>query len=165
MIKTKEVVSVLNKHYNVNFKLGLEYAQLAYLVETKFKMPHAGKFLMNLSVDKTGIHKDKMLAYFVNADVPLTSDIAFEANDSQFKTVLDVFQAVLKNEQAVRVELQEAAAATLKANDYESFEFLQWFIKDGVKDSSEVAAVIDIIESCGANNSLADHLISEVEEE
>ncbi|MCV3753859.1 ferritin-like domain-containing protein [Ureaplasma zalophigenitalium] len=165
MIKTKEVINVLNKHYNVNFKLGLEYAQLAYLVDSKFKMPHAGEFLKNLSVDKTGIHKDKMLAYFINADIPLASDISFKANDAEYKTVLDVFQAVLKNEEAVRVELQEAAGVALKANDYESFEFLQWFIKDGVKDSSEVAAVIDIIENCADNNSLADHLIHELDEE
>ncbi|MCV3743715.1 ferritin-like domain-containing protein [Ureaplasma sp. ES3154-GEN] len=163
MLKTKEVIGALNHHYNVNFSLGLEYAQLAHLVETKFKMPYAGKFLKTLSTDKTGVHKDKLLTYFTTADIPLTSNIQYTANNNEFDNALSVFEKVLANELAVRKELAEAATAALQAQDYETFEFLQWFIKDGVKDYSDVQAVIDLITESN-NTALADHLISELEE-
>lgn len=57
--------------------------------------------------------------------------------------ILDVYN----HENKVRDHVKDIAKLSLAENDYETFYFLQWYIRDGLKDLTEVDDVVKLFDS------------------
>lgn len=77
---------------------------------------------------------------------------ALEKPDAEFNSVEEVFQEVLKHEEFVTASINEIVGLTLEEKDYNTHNFLQWFVMEQVEEESSVRTLIDKIKLVGKNN-------------
>jgi len=77
---------------------------------------------------------------------------AFKKPVAEFKNVAEVFNAVLKHEEFVTASINEIVALTLDEKDYNTHNFLQWFVMEQIEEEASVRAIIDKIRLVGKDN-------------
>lgn len=77
---------------------------------------------------------------------------AFKKPPAEFKNLRELFNDVLKHEQFITASINEIYEATLKEKDYNTGNFLQWFIAEQVEEEASVQAIIDRINLMSPNN-------------
>lgn len=76
----------------------------------------------------------------------------FKKPPSDFKSVEDLFKEVLKHEELVTESINEIVAITLEEKDYNTHNFLQWFVFEQVEEEASVKKILDKIRLVGTNN-------------
>jgi ferritin len=71
---------------------------------------------------------------------------------SDYKGVEDVFKEVLKHEEFVTSSINEIVALTLEEKDFNTHNFLQWFVMEQVEEEASVRTILDKIRLVGKNN-------------
>ena len=71
---------------------------------------------------------------------------------SQYKGVEDVFKEVLKHEEFVTASINEIVAMTLDEKDFNTHNFLQWFVMEQVEEEASVRTILDKVRLVGKNN-------------
>jgi ferritin len=77
---------------------------------------------------------------------------AFKKPPVDFKNVEEMFKEVLKHEQFVTASINEIVALTLTEKDFNTHNFLQWFVMEQVQEESSAQAIIDKLRLVGKNN-------------
>ncbi|KEZ22528.1 ferritin-like domain-containing protein [Ureaplasma diversum] len=146
MQKSNKINDALNQHYKLNVELGLVYAHYAHVADDEFDMPYLGKFIQHLSEDKLGVHKEYISDYFKRNGMKLKTDVsvAVKSIPSDAKALI---QEVYARENEVRDHVKAIAKLALAEDDYESFYFIQWYVRDGLKDLTEVDDVVKLFNS------------------
>jgi ferritin len=70
----------------------------------------------------------------------------------EYKTVEDVFKEVLKHEEFVTASINEIVALTLDEKDFNTHNFLQWFVMEQVEEEASVKTILDKVRLVGKNN-------------
>jgi ferritin len=76
----------------------------------------------------------------------------FKKPPADFTNVEDLFKAVLKHEEFVTESINEIVALTLEEKDYNTHNFLQWFVFEQVEEEASVKKILDKIRLVGTNN-------------
>lgn len=141
MQKSNKINDALNQHYKLNIELGLIYAHYAHVADDEFDMPYLGKFIQHLSEDKLGVHKEYIADYFRRNGMKLKTDVSVSVQSipTDAKALI---KEVYSRENEVRDHVKSIAKLALAENDYESFYFIQWYVRDGLKDLTEVDDVV-----------------------
>lgn len=71
---------------------------------------------------------------------------------AEYKSVEDVFKEVLKHEEFVTASINEIVAMTLDEKDYNTHNFLQWFVFEQVEEEASVRTILDKVRLVGKNN-------------
>jgi ferritin len=71
---------------------------------------------------------------------------------AEFKSVEEVFKEVLKHEEFVTASINEIVALTLVEQDFNTHNFLQWFVMEQVEEEASVRIVLDKVRLVGKNN-------------
>ena len=71
---------------------------------------------------------------------------------AEFKTVEDMFKEVLKHEEFVTASINEIVALTLDEKDFNTHNFLQWFVTEQVEEEASVKTILDKVRLVGKNN-------------
>jgi len=71
---------------------------------------------------------------------------------SEFKSVEDIFKEVLKHEEFVTASINEIVALTLEEKDFNTHNFLQWFVTEQVEEEASVKSILDKVRLVGKNN-------------
>jgi ferritin len=71
---------------------------------------------------------------------------------STFKSVEDLFNEVLKHEEFVTASINEIVALTLTEKDFNTHNFLQWFVMEQVEEEASVKNILDKVRLVGKNN-------------
>ena len=71
---------------------------------------------------------------------------------AEFKSVEDMFKEVLKHEEFVTASINEIVALTLDEKDFNTHNFLQWFVTEQVEEEASVKAILDKVRLVGKNN-------------
>lgn len=74
---------------------------------------------------------------------------ALEAPESKFKTLVDLFQQVLKHEEYISSSINELYAICVKEKDYTTANYLQWYINEQIEEESTVRSILDQIKLAG----------------
>lgn len=146
MQKSNKINDALNQHYRLNIELGVIYAHYAHVADDEFDMPYLGKFIQHLSEDKLGVHKEYISDYFKRNGMKLKTELSVSIDllpKDPKALILDVYN----HENKVRDHVKDIAKLSLAENDYETFYFLQWYIRDGLKDLTEVDDVVKLFDS------------------
>ena len=77
---------------------------------------------------------------------------AFKKPVVEFKSVEDVFNEVLKHEEFITASINEIVYLTLEEKDYNTHNFLQWFVMEQVEEEASVRSIIDKVHLVGENN-------------
>lgn len=77
---------------------------------------------------------------------------AFKRPPADFKNVEEMFREVLKHEQFVTASINEIVALTLAEKDFNTHNFVQWFVMEQVQEESSAQAIIDKLRLVGKNN-------------
>jgi ferritin len=77
---------------------------------------------------------------------------AFKKPVSEYKGVENVFTEVLKHEEFITDSINEIVGLTLEEKDFNTHNFLQWFVFEQVEEEASVRTVIDKIRLVGNNN-------------
>ena len=77
---------------------------------------------------------------------------ALKKPETDFKSVEEVFNTVLRHEEFVTASINEIVAMTLEEKDFNTHNFLQWFVMEQVEEEASVKIIIDKIRLVGKNN-------------
>ncbi|MEI8004823.1 MAG: ferritin [Bacteroidota bacterium] len=79
-----------------------------------------------------------------NAVIP-----ALPAPKAGFKTLLDVFQNVLKHEEFISASINDLYAVCVTEKDFTTANYLQWYITEQVEEESTVRSILDQLRLAG----------------
>ena len=77
---------------------------------------------------------------------------AFKKPVNEYKGVEDVFKEVLKHEEFVTASINEIVALTLEEKDFNTHNFLQWFVFEQVEEEASAREILDKLHIVGKNN-------------
>jgi ferritin len=63
--------------------------------------------------------------------------------DTEWKNVIDVFQAILKHEQKVTGLINKLVDLAMQERDHASLNMLQWFVSEQVEEEASVSEILD----------------------
>jgi len=101
--------------------------------------------------DEERIHMLKFFKY-INERGGKAKVPALKKPEADFKSVEEVFNAVLKHEEFVTASINEIVALTLEEKDYNTHNFLQWFVMEQDEEEASVKTIIDKVRLVGKNN-------------
>ena len=70
----------------------------------------------------------------------------------EFKTIQEVFVEVLKHEEFVTASINEIVGLTLGEKDFNTHNFLQWFVMEQVEEEASARTILDKIKLLGNKN-------------
>jgi len=77
---------------------------------------------------------------------------AFKKPPVDFKSVEEMFTEVLKHEEFITASINEIVALTLDEKDFNTHNFLQWFVTEQVEEEASVRSILDKVNLVGKNN-------------
>jgi ferritin len=77
---------------------------------------------------------------------------ALEKPRSEFNDIEDVFREVLNHEEFVTGSINEIVSLTLEEKDFNTHNFLQWFVFEQVEEEASVRTILDKIKLLGKTN-------------
>jgi len=101
--------------------------------------------------DEERLHMLKFIKYINERDGKAVMP-ALKKPVAEFKSVEDVFKEVLKHEEFVTASINEIVALTLEEKDFNTHNFLQWFVFEQVEEEASVRTILDKIRLVGKNN-------------
>jgi ferritin len=101
--------------------------------------------------DEERLHMLKFIKY-VNERGGKAVIPALKKPDAEYKSVEDVFKEVLKHEEFVTDSINEIVSLTLDEKDFNTHNFLQWFVMEQVEEEASVKAILDKVRLVGTNN-------------
>ena len=101
--------------------------------------------------DEERIHMLKFIKY-INERGGKAIMPAIKKPGAVYKSVEQIFDEVLKHEEFITASINEIVALTLEEKDFNTHNFLQWFVMEQVEEEASVRAVIDKVRLVGKNN-------------
>lgn len=98
--------------------------------------------------DEERIHMLKFIKY-INERGGKAIMPAFVKPPADFKSIEDVFLEVLKHEEFITASINEIVSLTLEEKDFNTHNFLQWFVMEQVEEESSVRIVLDKVHLVG----------------
>ncbi|MBK7710291.1 MAG: ferritin [Bacteroidales bacterium] len=77
---------------------------------------------------------------------------AFTKPGSEYNSVEEIFREVLKHEEFVTSSINEIVSLTLDEKDFNTHNFLQWFVMEQVEEEASVRNILDKVRLVGKNN-------------
>jgi len=104
-----------------------------------------------MQADEERLHMLKFIKY-INERGGKAIFPALKKPASDYKSVEDVFQQVLKHEEFITESINDIVGLTLDEKDYNTHNFLQWFVFEQVEEEASVRTIIDKVKLVGKNN-------------
>ena len=101
--------------------------------------------------DEERLHMLKFIKY-VNERNGKAIIPAFKKPGTDYKNVEELFKEVLKHEEFVTSSINEIVALTLEEKDFNTYNFLQWFVNEQVEEESSARLILDKLRLVGNNN-------------
>jgi ferritin len=109
--------------------------------------PGAANYLYN-QADEERMHMLKFVHY-CNERGGNASLSALEDPTSTYKSLLDVFEKVLKHEEFITGTINKLYEVALEDKDYTTGTFLQWFITEQIEEEANVRDILDKMKLAG----------------
>jgi ferritin len=148
MIK-KKIEDICNRQIEREGYSSNLYLSMASWAETNGFSGVAG--WLYSQADEERIHFLKFIKY-VNERGGKAVIPALKKPETDFKSVEEVFRDVLKHEEFITESINEIVALTLEEKDYNTHNFLQWFVFEQVEEEASVRTILDKVRLVGNNN-------------
>jgi ferritin len=101
--------------------------------------------------DEERIHMLKFIKY-INERGGKAVMPALKKPPTEFTNVEDLFREVLKHEEFVTASINEIVSLTLEEKDFNTHNFLQWFVMEQVEEEASARVILDKMRLVGKNN-------------
>jgi ferritin len=101
--------------------------------------------------DEERIHMLKFIKY-INERGGKAIMPAMKKPPVDYKGVEDLFKDVLKHEEFVTASINEIVSLTLAEKDFNTNNFVQWFVTEQVEEEASVRTILDKLHLVGKNN-------------
>jgi ferritin len=125
------------------------YLAMASWAETNGLSGVAG--WMYTQSDEERVHMLKFIKY-INERGGKAVMPAMKKPAADYKNVEEVFKEVLKHEEFITASINEIVGLTLAEKDFNTHNFLQWFVMEQVEEEASVRIVLDKLKLVGKNN-------------
>jgi ferritin len=145
---SKNVEKALNEQIKREEHSSRIYLAMASWAESN-GLPGAAEWLF-IQTEEERVHMLRLLRYLNdrggNAVVP-----ALEAPAGKYKSLLGVFQEVLKHEEYISASINDLFAICNKEKDFTTANFLQWYITEQIEEEKTARQILDQIRIAGAD--------------
>jgi ferritin len=148
MIKTK-VEDICNRQIEREGYSFILYLAMASWAEVNGFAGVAGWLYAQAEEEK--LHMLKFIKY-INERGGKAVLPAFKKPPVEYKNVQEMFKEVLKHEEFVTASINEIVALTLQEKDFNTHNFLQWFVLEQVEEEASARAILDKLNLVGKNN-------------
>lgn len=163
--KDEKLMELLNTHYNLELAAANMYNTFSALAN-KLGYTYTSKFLSNMAKDKIEAHLSRIFNYFIDLDLELKINNFSLPKASDAKTVHEMVKEMLNYELYLRKHVAYIADQALALKDYETFEFIQWFVRDAIKDVGDLDDVLTYIDTPNSNMlTVEGHIRRKIKEE
>lgn len=146
---SKKVVEMINKQINREFESAYIYQAMEVCVGNNYNFPGIQNHF-HVQVQEETAHAYLMIDYLHRlgekvelADIPKPQ--------SEYKTILELFEASLNHERKVTNWINEIMAVAVAENDFASQSFIRWFINEQVEEEETLVKHIDTLKFIDAN--------------
>ncbi|MDE5949821.1 MAG: hypothetical protein K2G54_03010, partial [Malacoplasma sp.] len=113
---------------------------------------NVASYLVNMASDKLTAHLPRLSGYLMQVDYILKiSQLSIPESFGFLTTIQDVLNAAVKTEQKVRESVAQVTEISLSAKDFETFERMQWFVRDSIEDLEEISDLATYASSPNVN--------------
>ena len=140
------MIDQLNAQINVEFFSSNLYLQMSAWCEDK-GFEGAAKF-MRAHADEEMQHMHRLFTYVSETGgMPLLG--AIEAPQSQFDSLLALFEYTYEHEQMITSKINALAHTAFTNQDYSTFNFLQWYVSEQHEEEKLFKSIVDKIRLVG----------------
>jgi len=143
---SKKIEKMLNEQVQLESESSQYYLAMASWAETK-GLNGVSAFLYQHSEEER-IHMLKLF-HFINERGGQALVQGGKAPKSDFKNVKEVFETVLKHEILVTTEINNLVDACLKEKDYNTHNFLQWYVSEQMEEEKQALTILDKLKLLG----------------
>jgi ferritin len=144
------VTKIVEKSINEQIKRE-EHSSRIYLAMASWAerngLPGAANWLY-VQTEEERIHMLKLVHYLNDRDGAAVIP-ALDAPVSNFKSLTDVFQQVLKHEIYISESINELYAVCIREKDFTSANYLQWYINEQIEEERTARSILDQIKLAG----------------
>ncbi len=151
MEMNKKIQDALNEQINHEFFSAYVYLQMSAYCEERV-LPGFAKWLREQS--KEEVTHGMKLFELIHARSGHVALEKVEAPSSKFKSLLDVFQQVLKHEQEVTRLITGLYELAQREKDYATQIALQWFVTEQVEEEKTSAELVERLKIIGDQGNL-----------
>ncbi len=149
---SKEILKKLNEQVVKEMYASNLYLSMSSWCYTN-RFDGSGKFLFEHASQESD-HAKRLITYLNETDSELALS-AIEKPESNFKSLLEVFEKTYKHELDITKSINDLVELTLKQKDYSTFNFLQWYVAEQHEEEALFRGIVDKIKLVGnAENSL-----------
>lgn len=98
--------------------------------------------------DEERVHMLKFIKY-INERGGTAIMPSFQKPPFEFKGIVELFKEVLKHEEFITASINEIVSLTLDEKDFNTHNFLQWFVMEQVEEEASVRIVLDKVKLVG----------------
>lgn len=144
--KDKKMVDLINQHYSLE-----QFASNVYnyfsSIANKNGYTNIAKFMHTLANDKVKAHMPRVYKYILdlNEELKITQNIDFPSISST-NDIGELLRKMSLLEFEIRKNVQAIVEYALSVKDYETFDFIQWFINDCIKDINDLNRFVDLFD-------------------
>lgn len=140
------LVKKLNAQVNLEFYSSNLYLQMSAWCEFN-GLTGCARFLRQHAQEEMG-HMTRLFDY-VNETGALAEIGSVDSPQSEFESIVEVFQKTYEHEQHVTKKINELAHAAFTEQDYSTFNFLQWYVSEQHEEEKLFKEILDKIEIIG----------------
>lgn len=146
----KALEDALNEQLKEEFYAAYVYLSMAaYCISTNLNgFAHWLKAQAREEVE----HAMRLYAYLDDRDARIRLK-AIDQPAHTWKSPVDLFQNVLKHEQAVSEGINDLYAMAVKQKDYASQAFLNWFVTEQIEEEKTASQILEMLKMAGDNRS------------
>ena len=143
---SKKMEAAINKQINHEFFSEYYYLAMSAYCET-IDLPGFASWMMAQVLEEHE-HAMRFYNYIISRDGKVTLD-KIDKPKEEYKSILDMFENVLKHEQFVTKTITELYELAIKERDYPSQVELQWFIQEQVEEEKTAKDIIQQLKWVG----------------
>jgi ferritin len=145
---SSSMVQHLNEQINLEFFSSNLYLQMSAWCEDR-GFEGAAEFLRK-HADEEMQHMHRLFTYVSETGaLPILGSI--EAPRHDFESLGDVFRETYKHEQMITERINKLAHVAFTAQDYSTFNFLQWYVAEQHEEEKLFKGILDKLELVGEN--------------
>jgi len=149
----------LNEQIAYEFAASQQYIANAvhYDAET---LPRLASFFYGQAIEERN-HAMMMVQYLLDADAKVTIP-GIAAPETSFDGVVAPVALALEQERRVSDQIATLVGIAREEGDFQSEQFMQWFLKEQVEEVSSMSALLTVVErSAGNPMTIEDYLVRE----
>jgi ferritin len=152
-------VERLNTQIANEFAAQQQYIANAVYFEAQ-TLPRLAAFFYAQAVEERN-HAMMMVRYLLDSDAEVSIP-GVAAPETEFADIVAPVALALEQEKRVSEQIAALAAVAREENDYQSEQFVQWFLKEQVEEVSTMSALLAVVErSSDAPMFVEDYLVRE----